>query len=266
VSELSRPGSLPEPLRALAEDPASAAVLCDFDGTLAPIVADPERAEPLAQAMSVLTELVARFAVVAVVSGRPVSFLAERLGEVGPALRLYGGYGAEWLAEGSLGRAPQLEEWAEPLAEVLAAARREAPAGLGIEDKGFALTLHWRRAPETGAWAARFAARWAKRTGLAMAPGRRAVELRAPLGVDKGTVTEQLAAGCSAACFAGDDAGDLAAFDALDRLSGRGLAAVRMAVADEESPPELLERADVVVGGPAEALAVLGALAAASAR
>lgn len=245
----------------LAEDPGSSAVLCDFDGTLAPIVADPETAEPLPEAAPVLAALAGRFSVVAVVSGRPVSFLAGRLHGAGPALRLYGGYGAEWMAGGAVHRAPEVEPWAGPVAEVLAAARAQAPSGLGIEDKGFALTLHWRQAPETGAWATPFAARWAERTGLALQPGRRAVELRAPVDIDKGTVTEQLASGCAAACFAGDDAGDLAAFAALDRLAGRGVAAVRMAVADTESPPELIERADVVVHGPAEALAMLRALA-----
>ncbi len=250
----------------LAEDPASSAVLCDFDGTLAPIVADPDTAQPLPAAPSVLGALAARFAVVAVVSGRPASFLLQRLGAAGPAVRLYGGYGAEWVVEGSLQRAPETQPWIAKVAEVLAAARAQAPPGLGVEDKGFAMTLHWRQAPETGAWATPFAAEWAARTGLALQPGRRAVELRAPVDIDKGTVTEQLAGGCRAACFAGDDAGDLAAFGALDRLALRGAATVRMAVADVESPGELVERADVVVNGPDEALAVLGALAAAAER
>lgn len=254
-------GPLPAPLAVLLEDPAAGAVLCDFDGTLAAIVPDPDTARPLPQATSVLGALAARFGVVAVVSGRPVSFLAHHLGAVGPALLLYGGYGAEWLADGGLWRAPEVESWLPAVAEALAAARRQAPEGLGIEDKGYALTLHWRRVPETGPWARAFAEDWSARTGLALQPGRRAVELRPPVGPDKGTVVEHLGKGCRAACFAGDDAGDLAAFSALDRLAERGLCAVRLAVADAESPPELLERADVVVAGPEEALAVLGALA-----
>jgi trehalose 6-phosphate phosphatase len=136
-----------------------------------------------------------------------------------------------------------------------------APAGLGIEDKGFALTLHWRQAPEHGPWAEAFARDQAERHGLALQPGRRAVELRPPVGPDKGSVVELLAARCRAAVFAGDDAGDLAAFDALDRLAATGVAAVRMAVADTESPDELVARADLVVDGPRRAVEVLGALA-----
>lgn len=251
------------PLAVLAEEPASSAVLTDFDGTLARIVPDPEQAVPLPEAPAVLARLAGRFAVVAVVSGRPVSFLARHLGAAGPALRLYGTYGLEWLEDGVLHRAPEVEPWLGPAADVLAAARAEAPPGVGVEDKGCSVTLHWRPAPQAGDWAQGFARRWAERTGMVLQHGRMAVEFRPPVGPDKGAVVEALARGCRAACFAGDDVGDLAAFAALDRLAGDGVAAVRVAVRDEESPPELLSRADMVVDGPGAALGLLGALAAA---
>ena len=249
------------PLVVLADDPAHSAVLTDFDGTLAPIVPDPETAEPLPGAAAVLGRLAARYAVVAVVSGRPTSYLSRQLGAAGPALRLYGTYGLEWLEDGVLHRAPEAEPWLAPAAEILAAARAEAPPGTGIEDKGCSVTLHWRRAPEVGDWAQAFARRWAERTGMTLQPGRMAVEFRPPVGPDKGVVVERLARGCRAACFAGDDAGDLAAFAALDRLAAEGVHGVRVAVSDSESPPELTARADMVVDGPHEALALLSALA-----
>jgi trehalose 6-phosphate phosphatase len=88
-----------------------------------------------------------------------------------------------------------------------------------------------------------------------------AVEFRPPVGIDKGSVVETLARGCAAACFAGDDAGDMAAFAALDRLGTDGTRAVRVAVTDEETPPELVAAADVIVRGPAEALDLFRALA-----
>jgi trehalose 6-phosphate phosphatase len=75
-----------------------------------------------------------------------------------------------------------------------------------------------------------------------------------------------VARGCAAACFAGDDAGDLAAFEALDRLALEGTRTVRLAVADEETPPALLAAADFVARGPSEALALFGALAARTGR
>lgn len=254
-------GALPPPMAVLLEDPASSVLLTDFDGTLAPIVPDPETSRPLPAFPGVLSALAGHFAVVGVVSGRPLSFLARQLGSAGVAVRLYGGYGAEWMADGVLGRAPEVEPWVPVVSEVLAAARAQAPPGLGVEDKGFALTLHWRRAPQTGEWAVRFAEDWAARTGLALQPGRRVVEMHPPVGPDKGTVVEDLGAGRRAVCFAGDDAGDLAAFSSLDRLALQGVAGVRVAAADEESPPQLIERADVVVEGPQGALAAFEALA-----
>ena len=87
------------------------------------------------------------------------------------------------------------------------------------------------------------------------------LELRPPLPADKGAVVERLGAGAAAACFLGDDAGDLPAFAALDRLAAAGCRAVKVAVATEESPPELAAAADVVLADPAQALAALAWLA-----
>jgi trehalose 6-phosphate phosphatase len=244
--------------------PATAAILTDFDGTLSPIVAEPEEARALPGAPGVLAHLAEHFAVVAVVSGRPVAFLARHLSGAGPAVRLFGVYGLEWMERGEVRVVPEAEPWLAPAADVVAAALRDAPPGVGVEAKGPALAIHWRRAPQAGAWALAFAEDWARRTGLLVQSGRRALELRPPLAIDKGRVVETVAGGCSAACFVGDDAGDLPAFAALDRLARRGLDVVRVAVADEESPDALVTAADIVVAGPADALALLDRLAAAA--
>ncbi len=250
------------PLAALLDDPAASAVLTDFDGTLAPIVPDPAMAAPLVGAPEVLAALTRRFALVAVVSGRPVSFLARHLAGAGPALRLFGAYGLEWIEHGTLHHAPEVEPWLAPVAQVVEAARVEfAATAVGVEDKGCSVTVHWRQAPGEAGRARDFAREWAQRTGLTLQPGRMAVEFRPPVGIDKGVVVERLARGCAAACFAGDDAGDLAAFAALDRLALEGTRTVRIAVADDETPPELAAAADIVTAGPVEALALLHALA-----
>jgi trehalose 6-phosphate phosphatase len=252
-------------LAPLLRDPATTAILTDFDGTLSPIVTDPEKAVALPAVPGVLARLAEHYAAVAVVSGRPVTFLARHLSGAGPSLRLFGVYGLEWMEDGVVRVAPEAEPWLAPAADVAAAARREAPPGVGVEAKGAALAIHWRRAPEAGSWAQAFAEDWAGRTGMLLQPGRRALELRPPLLIDKGQVVEAVAGACSAACFAGDDAGDLPAFAALDRLARRGLDIVKVAVADEESPGELVAAADVVVAGPVEAVALLDALATAAA-
>jgi trehalose 6-phosphate phosphatase len=149
------------------------------------------------------------------------------------------------------------------VAEVVEAARAEfAGEAVGIEDKEISVTVHWRQAPEAGVRAWEFARDWSRRTGLMLQPGRMAVEFRPPVGIDKGSVVEALARGRAGACFAGDDAGDLAAFAALDRLAPDGTRTVRIAVTDEETPPALVAAADVVVRGPGEALDLFRVLAA----
>ena len=88
------------------------------------------------------------------------------------------------------------------------------------------------------------------------------VELRPPVPVDKGTVTAELVTGASVAVFAGDDAGDLVAFDVLTRLAESGAVAhtIRIGVRSEEAPPGIFD-ADVLVDGPRGLAAVLGDLA-----
>ncbi|HYA69240.1 MAG TPA: trehalose-phosphatase [Acidimicrobiales bacterium] len=254
------------PLEILAEAPASCAVLTDYDGTLAPIVADPERASPVSDAPAVLAGLAAHFGVVGVISGRPAAFLRDRLAGAGDRVHLVGVYGFEWIEDGVLRTAPEIEPWKAPAARLVAAARAEAPPGVGVEDKGAAVTIHWRRAPEAEAWGIDFARRWAETSGLELQLGRMAVEVRPPVPIDKGRVVDRLAAGCRGVCFAGDDAGDLAAFAALDRMARDGVYTVRVAVADEESPPELVAAADMVVSGPLEAVVLLRRLADAAGR
>lgn len=254
--------ALPEgALDVLLEDPAHSAVLTDFDGTLAAIVPDPEAAVPLPGAPEVLGALARRFAVVAVVSGRPAAFLTRQLAGAGPDVALFGGYGLEWVHDGQVQRAPEVAPWLAAVAEVVAAARAAAPPGAGVEDKGWGVTVHWRGAPEAGPWAESFARDWAQRTGLELQPGRRAMELRPPVALDKGSVVRRVGRGRHAACFVGDDAGDIAAFAALDELASEGVGVLRIAVADVESPAELRDRADIVVDGPESALALLRRLA-----
>ncbi len=250
--------ALLEPLRAQAE---SAAVLVDFDGTLAPIVEDPGSARPLSGVPELLGQLGRRYAVVGVISGRPAGFLERHLGHP-PGVRLVGLYGLEEAGQpaGPSVEPAELAAWRGVISTLVARASRQAPPGVVVEDKGASLTLHFRQAPEAEAWARQFAA-GAADEGVAVQDARMAVELRPPIATDKGTVVRVLAAGCSAACYFGDDLGDLVAFEALSALAAAGAAVARIAVRDRESPPALADAADLVVDGPLAAFDLLTQLA-----
>jgi trehalose 6-phosphate phosphatase len=249
-------GALPEILLPFTKDPGHSALLLDFDGTLSAIVPDPVGARPWPGVTTLLARLAAQFARVAVISGRPAEFLHEVLGSP-PGVRLIGLYGL-----GQVG--PDARPWAPVIAAAVARARVEAPAGVYVEPKGLTVTLHWRNAPETGAWAHSFAVRQEEEQGLRVYPGRMSLELRPPVDVDKGTVVRSLVAGMRAVAVFGDDLGDLPAFEAVAELGTQGVAVARVAVIDAESDDRVAAQSDLTVEGPAGAVALLEQLAAAA--
>ena len=141
-------------------------------------------------------------------------------------------------------------------ATAVAAAADEADArlpGVFVERKsGLSVTLHWRTVPDRADDAIAVAADLAHRYGLAELPTRRAIELRPPVAIDKGTAVDALIEGYAVGAFAGDDTGDIAAFSALSRAAadGRLVRAVRIGVESEEMPATLPGAVDGLVDGP----------------
>jgi trehalose 6-phosphate phosphatase len=237
-----------EPLRAR---PERSALLFDFDGTLAPVVDEPSSAAAEPAVLDLLDELASRYARVAVVSGRPVAFLADRLP---PSLWLSGLYGLEQRTDLGLVLHPAAVEWQGPVSaaatDLGAQARPGGPlAGAVVEPKGASLTLHWRTAPTLEAAAQRAAVEVAARHGLTVRSAKASAELHPPVAVDKGTAAAELLGGCRSALFAGDDVGDLPAVRALRaaEADGRLDRSVVVAVGGPEAPPELLAEAHEVL-------------------
>ena len=253
-------------LAAIQQDPAAALIATDFDGTLAPIVADPREARADPGAVAGLRELVGVVGTLAVITGRPAAEAVELGGFGGiSGLIVLGHYGWERWEEGAV-TAP------EPPPGVAAARERlpgvladtGADEGVRVEDKGSALAVHTRRAPDpAGALAAlrEPLAGLAADVGLVVEPGRLVIELRPP-GMDKGAALTALVAERKAGpvLFAGDDLGDLAAFGAVRALRGDGHPGVTVCSASGEVS-ELAAEADLVVDGPGGVAALLGSLA-----
>jgi trehalose 6-phosphate phosphatase len=265
---MSTPGPI-DAIEPLLAEPAAAAVLCDLDGTLAPIVERPELAHVPDAARVALARIADRYALTAVVTGRRSTVAREIVGL--EKLTYVGNHGFELLLPNApeARAAPELGSRgrnAEEFAATLDPAELEA-VGLRIEHKGPIVALHWRGAADpAGAQelAARIGAAAVER-GLFLHHGRMVLELRPGDEGDKGTAIESLLAGSEAAVavYAGDDATDLDAFAALDRLetSGRLAAAIRIGVASAEGPSEITALADLTVEGPGELIPILAALA-----
>ncbi|MGH2939498.1 MAG: trehalose-phosphatase [Solirubrobacterales bacterium] len=255
-----------EPLRA---EPGKAAILTDFDGTLAPIV---ERADEVAlpdDARAVLLALIDRYAMVGAISGRRAADVRDRMGLDGVAYA--GNHGLELMMPGDVEPKPDpslggREGDAAAFMAAVEAARLD-DAGLRLEDKGPIQALHWRgAADEARAEAvAREVGVEAGRAGLEPHWGRKVLELRPVGGGGKGAAVASILAedGVDRVVYAGDDRTDVDAFRRLGELRDAGelVAAVRVGVLSAEGPPEVAEEADVTVEGPAGWLEILAWLA-----
>lgn len=256
-----------EGLDALLARPGKALIGLDFDGTLAPIVADPELARAHPRALPALAALAPKVAAVAVITGRPAEVAVRNGGFADvPGLEhlvVLGHYGAErWDARSGELTAP------EPHPGV-AAVRAELPvllegSGTWVEEKGRAVAVHTRRAadPQAAFEALREPLTdLATRHGLIVEPGRMVLELRPP-GMDKGAALSEFAREISAesVLYGGDDLGDLPAYSAVDTLRAAGIPGLLVCSGSDEVT-ELRERADLVVDGPEGVVALLGALA-----
>lgn len=254
-------------VNALLADPKQALMAFDFDGTLAPIVADPAKARAHPAVGAAMRRLAPLVGAVAIVTGRPAALaLQYSYLEDLPGLIILGQYGLERWETGALRRPeppPGVASARGRLPDLLQ--RAGAPEGTWIEDKGQAFAVHTRRTAEPARALERLRAplsTLAEENGLVVEPGRLVLELRPP-GIDKGAALRGIVAERStgAVLYAGDDLGDLAAYDAVERLREEGISGVTVCSASSEATG-LSERADIVVDGPAGVAALIGALAA----
>ncbi|MFE2068517.1 trehalose-phosphatase [Streptomyces sp. NPDC059467] len=262
-------------LAALLAQPRAALVGLDFDGTLAPIVADPEQARAHPDAVPALAALAPKVVAVAVVTGRPAEVAVHHGGFAGvPGLEhlvVLGHYGAErWdAATGEITSPPPHPGIAAARAELPALLDRVGAAhGTWIEEKGFAVAVHTRRAddPQAAFDSLRTPLTdLATRHALIVEPGRLVLELRPP-GMDKGVALREYAReiGAGAVLYAGDDLGDIPAFAAVEKLRTEGVPGLLVCSGSEEVT-ELADRADLVVNGPEGVVRLLRSLAAYSA-
>ncbi|MDN4174632.1 trehalose-phosphatase [Nocardioides sp. SOB77] len=253
-----------------------AVVGLDFDGTLSPIVDDPTQAHIHPDAPEVLVDLAEVVAAVAVVTGRParqaldlggLEEVGNAIGDAGKELYLFGQYGNErWSSTRRRIVSPRPPHGlATFLRDLPRALRGAGAADAWVEHKGLAHAVHTRRLPDPeGAFERLLPVLrdLAGRNGLVLEPGRNVIEVRAP-GMDKGKAVDALVAevGAGAFLFAGDDLGDLEAFDAVAALGKDGLPTLLVCSASDEVSA-LVERADVVVHGPEGVLELLRRLAA----
>ena len=244
----------------LAADVRGALIALDFDGTLAPIVRDPATSRPVEGALDALTALSAAGARVAVITGRDAATALDLGGFAAvPGIVVVGLYGAEQWHDGALHTPEQ--------PPVIDALRAELPTTITgvqdvwIEDKRLSLVVHARRAadPVAAIEAVRPAVEaLATRLGLETHDGKGVLEVRLP-GYDKGAVLGQLVERFAprSVLFAGDDLGDIPAFEQVRALRSGGLVAYGIAVGGSALAAPVQSSADLHVEDPGAFVAVL---------
>jgi trehalose 6-phosphate phosphatase len=265
---VSPAATLVEALEPIRADPRRSAVLLDIDGTLAPIVRHAADAHVPEATRSLLIEIARRYGVVGCVSGRRAS-TARQIVAIG-TIAYVGNHGGELLRPGATRPEvdPELAEWTARVREFAARAYTAEHQRIRVrsEDKDTIAAFHWRGAPdeEIAEEAVRDIARRAEEEGFAVHWGRKVLEVRPPVVLDKGLGIATLLRGgeAVAAVYVGDDTTDLDAFRGLRSLveSGSLSAAMCVAVSSDESPPGLASEADLTVDGPGGVRELLEAL------
>lgn len=253
---------------AVVADPSGTLLALDFDGTLAHVVDDPTLAFAHTHAVDALARLGPCLGRIAVITGRPVRQAIELGGFAGrlglERMLVCGQYGAErWDAETGETHEPEPPAATRELTAMLPGWLAERGADhVRVEDKGLAVAVHT-RGLEPGLIddLVEPLAALAAEHGLTVEPGRQVVELRTP-GHDKGQVLREVAdeLGARHVVFAGDDLGDVPAFDAVDRMRSEGRTGLLICSASAEQDA-LVARADLVLDGPDAVAAWLGELA-----
>ena len=175
----------------------------DFDGTLAPIVDVPARAHMRAVTRQLLRRI-ARLRPCVVLSGRSRAELRDRLAGTGLA-RLIGNHGAEPWAKGVPDPRRRVARWKAVLAERLASL-----PGVGIEDKKFSLTVHYRHCRRKAAARGQILEATRVLPRIRVIDGKLAISIVADNAPGKGTAlaAELKRRACTRALFVGDDETD----------------------------------------------------------
>ena len=264
------PTALEEALAPLRADPARSAILLDVDGTLAPIVRHAQDAHVPEPTRTPLIAIAKRYGMVACVSGRQASE-ARRIVSLG-SIAYIGNHGSELVRAGSrdVEVEPDVAAYGRRVRSFAQGALTDELHRLRVrhEDKDVIAAFHWRGAPDEAAAesAVRDLAADAEAHGFTTHWGRKVLEVRPPVPLDKGRGIHRLLrdADLDAALYAGDDRTDLDAFRGLraEIAAGRLRSALCVGVRSDETPEELEAEADLLVDGPHGVRELLEALAA----
>lgn len=228
-------------------------LITDMDGTVSPIVPIPSDAKPTERNRELLQQLNQELALVAVVSGRAVADVRQRVDL--PELTYAGNHGLERWHNGGVELAPQAKPYRANLEEAMHQIKEMMPDGMWVEDKEATLSVHYRDTENPTETAEHYHSHFeeiAVSNDLKLFQGRMIFELRPPLNVDKGTIFKQLVEenALDSALYIGDDTTDADALKMAQHLREESICySVSIGVASAETPDIVTASSDVMVEG-----------------
>jgi trehalose 6-phosphate phosphatase len=236
----------------LAKQPLALAT--DFDGTISQIAPTPSEAKLHPGCRNSLERLSQVLPLVAIVSGRAAVDVWRLVGL--DDVVYIGNHGLERWERGEISVEPMALNHVEHINRIVRAACRVLTSpGIVFEDKGTTAAVHYRLAPDpefARAEATSVLRKLAAGTDVRVIEGKRVIELRPDLEIDKGTALFDLLNRYElrSAAYAGDDGTDADAFAGLRCWSTPGdRVAVAVAIDSPEVPQRLREEADLVLAG-----------------
>jgi trehalose 6-phosphate phosphatase len=237
------------------------AIVTDIDGTLSKIASTPDKALVSQDMKDQLEKIQHKYKLVAVLSGRSAVNAREMVGVEG--VLYIGNHGLEFLKNGEIYVDPEVEQY---LFQVKKAAKtiKEHPScptdGVLWEDKGVCYSIHYRLCPDPEEAHERILNILKEEgcvEGLKVTEGRKIIEIRPPVGFDKGQIIEKLVDenNLDKVIYLGDDVTDADAFGKLRELNNKGeIKGVGVLIISDEIPPGLKESANFYLNSVDEVL------------
>jgi len=235
----------------------------DVDGTIAEIAPTAEAVKVTPGCQKYLMSLVRRLPLVAAISGRLATVVRQLVGVEGVVYN--GNHGLEQWIDGKVEVRPEAQSYVAKIAAVIKELGPTLhPLGVKFEDKGAGLVFHYRTLPnreEVIETILKAISRSSAARPFNIDRARAVIELRPPLEISKGSMLKELVESyhLRAAVYMGDDVADIDAFSTMQALSqGAEFKGLAIGVVGEEAPPEVAERADLILKGVSEVEAFLG--------
>lgn len=233
--------------------------ISDFDGTLSRVVQKRADARLAPGNRELLQTLRTRLPLVALLSGRAVYDLQERVGI--PELVYIGNHGLERFIDHQIVYPPEITAYRPALEAILKTVHLEE--AMELEDKNMTLSIHYRQVADPESIEQLYPPvlqGLAAKYSLHFSQGRMVFELRPPIELNKGTALASLVKEyeLDGLIFIGDDTTDADAMQVAHNLREAGTCfAITIGVESEEMPDVLRDYTDAFSTGTSDVTALL---------